>query len=468
MRLADHDPATVHRFIAGRHAGVPRRRAPVSRLAPQVERARDVLRFAARRAAEVRLAQVAGSLTFTTVLALVPLLVVALAVFTAFPLFGEFRGALESTLLRNLLPEPFSALILRYLNEFVVKAGRLGALGVVFLVATALLMILTVDRALNDIWRVAQRRRLAQRVLIYWALLTVGPVLIGGSLSLTSWLAPFSTGFVRQLPPAVHAVLDWLPGIVSGFALATTYVLVPNRNVAWHDALIGGFVAAGLGEIVRRGLAAYIAPGSVLTIYGAFAVLPAFLSWIYLSWLMILFGAAIAATLPMLRQTRFADHDRAGNAFVTAAALLTTLLRRRLDNPPGEADTRSLAIAVRSLEEETFGLLEHLESLGYLSRLAPLAGDTPRASSTRWLLTCDPATTTLEPLFRRLAIDPRNSLFSRETAGLGRWLEQALASAWLRQPLARIGAADAPLSPDRPDDRGAAPAIWGAAGPARG
>jgi membrane protein len=440
----------------------------VSRLAPHVERARDVLRFAARRAAEVRLAQVAGSLTFTTVLALVPLLVVALAVFTAFPLFGEFRGALESTLLRNLLPEPFSALILRYLNEFVGKAGRLGALGVVFLVATALMMILTVDRALNDIWRVAQRRRLAQRVLIYWALLTVGPVLIGGSLSLTSWLAPFSTGFVRQLPPAVHAVLDWLPGLVSGFALAALYVYVPNRNVAWHDALIGGFVAAGLGEVVGRGVAAYVAPGAVLSIYGAFAVLPAFLSWIYLSWLTILFGAAIAATLPMLRQTRFADHDRAGNAFATAAALLTTLLARRQADPPGEADTRSLSIAVRTLEEETFGLLQHLESLGYVSRLAPLAGDASQAGSARWLLTCDPATTTLEPLFRRLAVDPRISLFSSEGASLGRWLEQGLASSWLRQPLARVAATDAPLPPGAPDDGRTAPAVWGAAGPARG
>ena len=136
-----------------------------------LKRAHDVAIFAQRRARDVKMAQVAGSLTFTTTLTIVPLFAVALALFSAFPLFVEFRGAVENAVLKA-LPGQISDTVLRYINEFALKATRLTAVGVIFLAVTAIAMMVTFDRVMNDIWRVKNRRPLTQRVLIYWAILT--------------------------------------------------------------------------------------------------------------------------------------------------------------------------------------------------------------------------------------------------------------------------------------------------------
>lgn len=400
------------------------------RFGPRLAEARHVLRFALRRAHDVRLAQVAGGLTFTTVLAIVPLLAVALALFTAFPLFAEFRASLEKDLLRGLLPEQFAPMILRYLNDFTSKAGRLTAFGLLFLVLTALAMILTVDRVFNDIWQVHTRRPLVQRVLLYWSLLTLGPIVIGASLSAASYVTSMSAGLTAQLPGALRTVLEYTPFVLGVSAVAATYVVVPNRRVSWHDAGIGALVAAILGELMRDGFAWYIKTGTVAGIYGAFAVFPLFLMWVYLSWLVILFGAAIAATLPMLRSTRFADETRAGNAFVTAVALLRNLHDARVN---GERDGRvplaAAARAVRCSPEDAERTLMTLERLGYVSQLSGEHAGT-------WLLTCDPARTNLVAVFKHLAVDPENSLATRDAEGLGQWLEAGLHADWIAQPIA--------------------------------
>jgi len=388
--------------------------------------ARDVLAFAVRRARDVRLPQVAGSLTFTSTLSMVPLLAVALSVFAAFPLFAEYRVALETQLVRGLLPPPISATILRYLNDFTAKAAGLTAYGLLFLLVTALLMIHTVDRVLNDIWKVQARRSVLARILVYWALLTLGPLAIGASLSATSYLlAPYTpTGIVK-------AALDFAPFVLGGLALAALYVLVPNRKVDWHDALIGGFVASALGEVLSRGFGLYIRTGTVAGIYGAFSAVPLFLLWVYLSWYAILFGAAIAATAPMLRATRFADERRAGNRFLTAVALLRVLLQARAQGADdGRVTAVALARAVRFADDGVERLLAELERLGYVSRLEG-------AHAGKWLLTCDAARTTLAPVFARLAVDPGNSLLTAQPE-LGAWLDSGLQADWLQQPLAVV------------------------------
>ncbi|MGE5337287.1 MAG: YihY family inner membrane protein [Gemmatimonadota bacterium] len=402
------------------------------RFGPQLQRARDVLRFALRRAYDVRLAQVAGGLTFTTVLSLVPLLAVALSLFTAFPLFAEFRVSLEKDLLRGLLPEQYAPLILRYLNDFASKAGRLTAFGLIFLVFTALSMILTVDRIFNDIWRVQRRRPLVQRVLLYWSLLTLGPIVIGASLSATSYVMSMSAGWTTQLPAALRAVLELTPFVLGVSAVAATYVVVPNRKVMWRDAAVGALVAAVMGELMRDGFAWYIKAGTVANIYGAFAVLPLFLMWVYLSWLVILFGAAIAATAPMLRATRFADEVRAGNSFITAVALLRALhdARSRGDND-GRIPLATLARAVRTAPDEAERLLMALEELGYVSRL----GGTQAGA---WLLTGDPARLNLVAAFRRFAVDPANSLAAGDAEGIGAWMDEGMSADWIARPLSEI------------------------------
>jgi membrane protein len=406
-------------------------------LRPWLDRARAVLSFAARRANQARLTQVAGSLTFSSVLSMVPLLAVGLALFTVFPQFADLRDALERNLLQGLLPDPFGSTILRYLNEFTAKASRVGTIGLLVFAATALTMVMTVDHALNDIWHVRMRRALVQRVLIYWALITAGPVLIAASLTLTSMVTSMSLGLMHQLPPAIRSALAAAPIVFSGAAFTALYIVVPNRRVDWRDALIGGAVASVLAELLSQSFTSYVSHGSTLTVYGAFAVVPVFLLWVYLSWLTVLFGAAIAATISGLRATRFADEPLAGNGFVTAAGLLKLLFDARAEGGIGELSTLELALKIRSPEEEVAELLFEMERLGYVRQLTvPQSGRLGR-----WILVADPAQTGLAALFHRLAVDPNNSLLpSRSGVGLDAWLRAGLYGKWLQTPLTRLGA----------------------------
>jgi membrane protein len=405
-------------------------------LRPWLDRTRAVLSFAARRANQARLTQVAGSLTFSSMLSLVPLLAVGLALFTVFPQFADLRDALERNLLRGLLPDPFASTILRYLNEVAAKASRVGTVGLVVFAATALTMVMTVDHALNDIWRVRVRRSLVQRVLIYWALITAGPVLIAASLTLTSMVTSMSFGLMRPLPPPIRSALAAAPILFSCVAFTALYIVVPNRRVDWRDALTGGVIASVLAELLSRSFASYVSHGSTLTVYGAFAVVPVFLLWVYCSWFTVLFGAAIAATVSGLRLTRFADETLAGDRFVTAAGLLKLLLEARGDGTIGELSTRELALRIRSPEEDVGELLLEMERLGYVRQLAlPQSG-----RSGRWILVADPAQTGLAGLFHRLGVDPNNSLLpSRSGVGLDAWLGAGLHGRWLQTPLTRLG-----------------------------
>jgi membrane protein len=397
-----------------------------------LRKAREVTGFAYRRGSEVNLPQVAASLTFTTMLSLVPLVAVALALFTAFPFFADFRGAIENFVLKS-LPGQISDTVLRYVNEFASKATRLTAFGLIFLGFTALSMIMTVDRVLNDIWRVRNRRPLGQRILIYWAIITLGPILIGASLTASSYLWTQSADAIKQLPRGLRSVLDYAPLVLSGFAYAALYVFVPNRRVRWRHALLGGFIAAILAEMLKNLFGLFIGRGSVGSIYGAFAALPLFFLWLFLSWYVLLFGAAIAATLPRLTATRFVDERRAGDAFVTATALLKILLDARMSNHAVQSGAE-LAARVRSDRVDTDRLLEILERLGYVRQLANSSRG--RGGDIEWMLTCDQAVMPLRPAFQRFAVDPANTLLTIDALGLGapinQWIDE---DAWLNAPL---------------------------------
>jgi len=400
---------------------------------PWLKRAHDVAVFAQRRARDVRMAQVAGSLTFTTTLTIVPLFAVALALFSAFPLFVEFRGSVENAVLKS-LPGQISDTVLRYINEFALKATRLTAVGLIFLTVTAIAMMVTFDRVLNDIWRVRNRRPFTQRVLIYWAILTLGPLLVGASLSASSYLWSLSTDAVRQLPRSLRSALDFAPVIISGFAYAALYVFVPNRWVAWRDALVGGFIAAILAEFFKNAFGEFVSRGTTGSVYGAFAVLPLFLMWIYLSWYVLLFGAAITATLPRLRATRFADELRPGNQFVSAVAILKLLLQAK-NRKSSAVQAAELARQIRTSVDDVEHLLETLERLGYVRRLA--VRDPTRGHDHDWMLTCDENVMTLKPAYEHLALDPGNSLINSEAFGLRAMRTQWFQSDWLKAPLAK-------------------------------
>lgn len=285
----------------------------------------DFFGLAWRRFREERCLRIASSLTFTSLLATVPIITVALTLISAFPVFRELMLSVQQFMLQNMMPESVENLA-AYAEQFTVSAGQLTAVGVVFLFVTAMIVLLTIDGALNQIWRVPKPRTTVQRIFIYWALVTVGPVLIGASLSLTSWLVSQSLGLVADVPRAGEAVLKLVPILLTGLAFSLVYITIPNRRVLVRDALSGGFLAALAFEGMKHGFALYVThfPSHKL-IYGAFASVPIFLLWIYLSWVVVLLGAVVAAVMPEWRERTSQAGAVVGGQFLDALQILRVL-----------------------------------------------------------------------------------------------------------------------------------------------
>jgi membrane protein len=271
-------------------------------------------RFIVARFVQDRCAQTAASLTFTTLLALVPMVTIALTVFSAFPVFEDFSAQIKIYLLNNLMPENAGVIITQYMQQFADSAARLTAVGIVMLTVTAMMMLMTIDKAFNVIWQVTRPRPLVKRLVAYWAVLTLAPLLIGASLSLTSWLVGLSMGHAKHVSPFGVVILKVLPVLFATMAFALLFRVVPNRHVPKSHALIGAFIAAMVFEAMSRVFGYYISHFPTYTlVYGAFASVPIFLMWIYLSWLTILFGAVIAASLSHWRtpaEQHFAPAER--------------------------------------------------------------------------------------------------------------------------------------------------------------
>lgn len=351
--------------------------------------------FTAQRADEEKLLQVASSLTFTTVLAIVPMLAVVLSLFTAFPVFQEFRVALEDFLANSLMPPSVSDNIMEYLNQFARQASRLTAIGGAFLLVTSLLLIMTIDTAFNDIWHVTRQRPLPQRALVYWAVITLGPVVAGASLWATSFVARESLGLVRDVPEIVSVAISFIPLVLTALGFAALFVVVPNRQVLWRDALIGGCVTAVALEVMKSAFAYYLTRFPTYTvIYGAFATLPIFLLWIYLSWLAVLLGATLAASAPLIRLGRWEFNRYAGAPFVDAVEVLRTLRRAQSRTPPG-LPASQLASKLKLHQDELNDVLETLCDMHLVTR-------TP---DDLWVLTCDARETSLAPLVDRFLLD---------------------------------------------------------------
>ncbi len=359
---------------------------------------KKVAHYALQRASEKQLTQVAASLTFTTVLGIVPLLAVVLSLFTAFPLFAEFRVALENFLAGSLMPPAVSENIMEYLNLFAAKASGLTAIGSLALIVTSVMLIMTVDEAFNNIWQVTQQRPMGRRILVYWAIISLGPILAGGSLWATSVLATESLNRVGELPAGLNIALSVVPLIATGLGFTALFVGVPNRRVAWRDALIGGLGTAVVLEAMRLGFAYYLVRfPSYTVIYGAFATLPIFLLWIYMSWLAILLGATVAATLPDIRQRRWALHHYAGATFVDAVQVLEALWKVQAQALPG-LSLNTLAEQLHLHQDELREVLKTLKQLGYVV-------DTKNQKSDVWVLACDQRDATLDALVDAMLVD---------------------------------------------------------------
>ena len=344
---------------------------------------------------EHRLGQTAGSLTFTTLISLVPLLTVTLALFTAFPIFSSFQIALEKYFLKSLIPDNIARPVLGALTQFAAKANRLGSVGLVVLGITALALMLTIDRTLNSIWCVQRSRPIAQRVLVYWSALTLGPLLLGASLALTSYAVSTGQDLVGSLPQSISALLNLLELAMMAAGMAALFHYVPNTDVRWRHALLGGSFVALAFTAAKSGLAWYVKQVPTFsTLYGAFATLPIFLVWLYLGWTIVLIGAVLAANAPSLAQGIRRRPAVPGLAFEMAIDLLRQLW---LSHLRGEVGLSSLSLAARlgvdPLQLEP--VIDELVDMDWVGRLE-------EAGAQRLVLLCAPQQTALEPLLESM------------------------------------------------------------------
>ena len=238
-----------------------------------------------------------GYLSFVTLLSIVPLLAVIFSVFSLFPVFQDLRGEVESFVFKNFVPTLGEA-IQGYLVRFVENATKMTSVGLVVLILVALLLISSIDHTLNHIWRVRKNRRQVVSFSIYWVVLTLGPVLIGTSLLTTSYLLSL-TGFEDNTLLAVRKLfLTVLPYLASFLSFLLLYLLVPHTHVHFWSALSGAMIAAVLFELSKSAFALYFTHFPVYKdIYGALAIIPLLFVWVFISWVVILVGAQVAASL---------------------------------------------------------------------------------------------------------------------------------------------------------------------------
>ncbi len=361
----------------------------------------DALVTLRERFREDRLGLTASSLTFTTIIALVPFITVALALFTAFPMFAKFQDVLQKWLIESLVPDNIARQVLGYLNQFAGKASKLGAVGLAFLLGTALALIFTIDRTLNSIWRVRTQRPVGQRVLIYWGALTLGPVVLAVSLSLTSYALSASKGLVGVLPGGVSLLLEILQMALVGGGMAAMFRYVPNTHVRWGHAWMGGlFVAVGL-EIAKRLLAWYLSMVPTYSaVYGAFATVPILLIWIYTAWVIVLLGAALTAYVPSLIAGTQRRRVGQGWQFQLALEVLQQLAAVR----PLHAKGMTVSQLCVALQTDALRLEPVLETLVALDWTGQLREGGTTSGEARFVLLVDPEKTALTPLMAALLL----------------------------------------------------------------
>jgi membrane protein len=310
----------------------------------------------------------AAALTFTTLLSLVPLMAVMLALFSAFPASELLAQQIENFVFENFVPAASEA-VHGYLRNFSQKATRLTGVGFIFLLFVALMLMSNIDKVLNVIWHVRKKRRPVATFMVYWAILSLGPLLIVFSVGVTSYLVSmplFSDGeTVLQLRTRVLGIM---PVVISALAFTLLYAVVPNRLVPFRHALAGGVLAALLFELAKHGFAFYVTHFPTYeAIYGAMAVVPIFLIWLYLSWLVTLLGAEFTYCLGIYRDDWQVSGKRRGSDFLLAIRLLGHLRRAQREGVAVNCH-QLVKLEPEVAEEHLDSLLDELRRAGLLLR----------------------------------------------------------------------------------------------------
>ncbi|HEX6832430.1 MAG TPA: YihY family inner membrane protein [Rudaea sp.] len=261
-------------------------------------RTRAFVHFFWQRFLEERCLQAAGALAYTSLFALVPLIAAILGVLAAFPVFAQWRDTIASFMFANFVPAA-GDVVQKYFTQFADNASKATAIGVLILVFSAVSLMLSIEDVFNRIWRVPSGRSRVSRFVMYWTVITLGPILFAAAIAISSYvLALPMIGDVEAQFSLKARLLGFAPFAIQWGALTAAYVLIPNRSVRLRDAMIGALLACVLFEAAKRGFTSYVTSGaSYEQVYGALAIVPIFIFWIYLSWIDVLLGASLTATL---------------------------------------------------------------------------------------------------------------------------------------------------------------------------
>lgn len=378
--------------------------------------------------------QSAATLSYTTLLSIVPLLAVGFSVLAAFPMFEPLTERIQAMILANLVPAASEA-VEGHVERFIGQTAGLTAAGIAGLLVSSLLLVSAIDRALNDIWQVQQRRRALYSFMVYWTVLTLSPLLIGLSVLVSTYLDTLTLTFAtlpRQL------LLSLMPFAAAVLVFTFLYAAVPNRNVLVRHALIGAAVAAGLFELAKLGFSWYVAAfPSYQVIYGALAALPLFLIWMYLVWTIVLGGAVLTQTLGSYRAIRGGTLADPRMELVLAVRLLGHLWW-------AQRAGRAVPVVELARKEASAGITALQNALTRLEEGRVVR----RTGAGEWLLARDGGTLTVLDLYREQGmrlpdahvLDSRD-LWERRLAALLEPVQDNL-DANLRVPVARIYAAE--------------------------
>ena len=258
---------------------------------------RDLFSIFIKRCKEDNITISAGHLAYVTLLSLVPFIMVTFTIMSAFPAFASVRSKLEHFVFSNFVPTA-SDVVHKYMTDFVGNASQMSAIGILSLLVVALMLISNVDKTLNRIWRTQSDRPIVYTFAIYWMVITLGPMLIGSSVVVSSYLTGLAA-FTEEYTPGLGTfLLSLVPSGAALLAFAILYMVVPNRRVYARHAFVGGIVATIAFEITKSGFALYVTNfPSYELIYGALAVVPILFLWVYLSWIIVLFGAEFTCSL---------------------------------------------------------------------------------------------------------------------------------------------------------------------------
>jgi membrane protein len=330
----------------------------------------------------------ATQLSYASLLAIVPILAICVGLLSAFPGFERLRLEAQVFLFQNLVPNA-GVEVSDQLATFVENARSMTGIGTVALLLTAVLLLSTINGAFNAIWRVTEPRPLMVRIMAYWMVLTIGPIFLGASLTLSSY------GFVSTIMEQgerTFGLTRLLPFVLTAGGFTLLYMVVPARPVAFSHALSGGAVAAALFEALKAGFGLYLRQfPSYEAIYGALAAVPIFLVWMYLSWAVVLFGAEIAAAA---REWRLVDRLSRGSGGAGHRLALALALLYRLRNAARSGTVLKESALTRGLPaglDQLSRVLHALKTSGFISR-----------SNGRWFLARDLTTASLEDLLQAL------------------------------------------------------------------